>query len=43
MAVSRRMPLKDLDSIIYVHPTLSEAIGEAALKAHGLAIHILNS
>lgn len=42
MAVSRGMTLKDLDSIVYVHPTLSEAIGEAALKAHGLALHILN-
>jgi dihydrolipoamide dehydrogenase len=42
MAVSRRMKLKDLDSIIYIHPTLSEAIGEAALKADGRALHILN-
>lgn len=43
MAVSRRLKLKDLDSIIYIHPTLSEAIGEAALKADNKALHILNS
>lgn len=42
MAVSRGMTLKDLDSLIYVHPTLSEAIGEAALKADNRALHILN-
>jgi len=42
MAVSRRMKLKDVDSIIYIHPTLSESIPEAALKASGLALHILN-
>lgn len=42
LAVSRRFKLKDLDSIIYIHPTLSEAIPEAALKANGLALHILN-
>ncbi|MBC7363584.1 MAG: dihydrolipoyl dehydrogenase [Candidatus Aminicenantes bacterium] len=43
MAVARRMKLKDIDSIIYIHPTLSESIPEAALKANGLALHILNS
>lgn len=43
MAVSRRLKIKDLDSIIYVHPTLSEAIPEAALKANKEALHILNS
>lgn len=42
MAVSRRLKLKDVDSIIYIHPTLSESIPEAALKANGLALHILN-
>ncbi|MDH7493971.1 MAG: dihydrolipoyl dehydrogenase [Candidatus Saccharicenans sp.] len=42
MAVSRRLKLKDLDSIIYIHPTISESIPEAALKANGLALHILN-
>lgn len=43
MAVAKGMTLKDLDGIIYIHPTLSETIGEAALKANGAALHILNS
>jgi len=42
MAVAKGMTLKELDSIIFIHPTLSEAIGEAALKANGEALHILN-
>ncbi len=42
MAVARRLTLKDLDSIIYIHPTISESIPEAALRADGLALHILN-
>jgi dihydrolipoamide dehydrogenase len=43
MAVARGLTLKELDGIIYVHPTLSETIGEAALKANNEALHILNS
>jgi dihydrolipoamide dehydrogenase len=43
MAVAKGMPLRELDGIIYVHPTLSETIGEAALKANNAALHILNS
>jgi dihydrolipoamide dehydrogenase len=43
MAVAKGMTLKDLEAIIYIHPTLSEAIGEAALKANDEALHILNS
>jgi len=43
MAVSKGLTLKELDSIIYIHPTFSEAIGEAALKANNEALHILNS
>ncbi|MBP8601781.1 MAG: dihydrolipoyl dehydrogenase [Candidatus Saccharicenans sp.] len=42
MAVSRRLKIRDLDSIIYIHPTLSEAIPEAALKTNKEALHILN-
>jgi dihydrolipoyl dehydrogenase len=42
MAVAKGMTLKELDSIIYIHPTLSEMIGEAALKANNEALHILN-
>ncbi len=43
MAVAKGMTLRELDSIIYIHPTISEAIGEAALKANNEALHILNS
>jgi dihydrolipoamide dehydrogenase len=43
MAVAKGMTLEELDGIIYIHPTLSEAIGEAALKANNEALHILNS
>jgi dihydrolipoamide dehydrogenase len=32
--------LEDIAGIIHVHPTLSEAFPEAALKALGHAIHI---
>jgi dihydrolipoyl dehydrogenase len=42
MAVAKKMTLQELDSIIYIHPTLSETIGEAALKANNEALHILN-
>jgi dihydrolipoamide dehydrogenase len=43
MAVAKRMTLEELAGIVYIHPTLSEAIGEAALKANNEALHILNS
>jgi dihydrolipoamide dehydrogenase len=43
MAVSKGMKLADLASLIYIHPSLSETIGEAALKAKGEALHILNT
>jgi dihydrolipoamide dehydrogenase len=43
MAVAKGLTLDELDSIIYIHPTLSETIGEAALKAENRALHILNS
>ncbi len=43
MAVAKGMTLEELDGIIYIHPTLSEAIGEAALKAKNKALHILNA
>ncbi len=43
MAVARGLTLDELDSIIYIHPTLSETIGEAALKAENRALHILNT
>jgi dihydrolipoamide dehydrogenase len=43
MAVARGMTLRDVERVIYIHPSLSEAIGEAALKAKNEALHILNS
>ena len=43
MAVSKGMKLADIASLIYIHPSLSETIGEAALKAKNEALHILNS
>lgn len=43
MAVSKGMKLADVASLIYIHPSLSEAIGEAALKAKNEALHILNA
>jgi dihydrolipoamide dehydrogenase len=42
MAVARGMKLKDVAEVIFIHPSLSETIGEAALKAKGEALHILN-
>ena len=42
LAVQNRMTLKDVSSAIHIHPTLSEAVMEAALKACGIAIHALN-
>jgi dihydrolipoamide dehydrogenase len=43
MAVAKGMKLEDVSSLIYIHPSLSEAVGEAALKAKNEALHILNS
>jgi dihydrolipoamide dehydrogenase len=43
MAVSRGLKLAEVASLIYIHPSLSEMIGEAALKAKGEALHILNT
>jgi len=43
LAVQNRMTLKDVSSAIHIHPTLSEAMMEAALKARGIAIHALNN
>ncbi len=42
LAVRLGLKLEDISSTIHVHPTLSEAIMEAALKAQGKAIHALN-
>jgi dihydrolipoamide dehydrogenase len=42
LAISKGLRIQDVSSSIHIHPTLSEAVMEAALKAEGKAIHILN-
>ena len=42
LAVSRGATLGEIGGLIHIHPTLSETIGEAALKAKNEALHILN-
>jgi len=42
LAVGKGMKLQDVSSSIHIHPTLSESVMEAALKAEGAAIHALN-
>ena len=42
LAVKYGLTTKDVASTIHVHPTLSEAVMEAALKADGIALHALN-
>jgi dihydrolipoamide dehydrogenase len=43
MVVAKGMTLADVASLIYIHPSLSETVGEAALKAKNEALHILNA
>ncbi|MDD4877309.1 MAG: dihydrolipoyl dehydrogenase [Dehalococcoidales bacterium] len=40
LAVKMKATVSDLSSTIHAHPTLSEAVREAALDAEGIAIHI---
>ena len=42
LAMKTRITATDLSKTIHAHPTLSEAIHEAALATHGRAIHITN-
>jgi len=42
LAIGKDLRLQDISSSIHVHPTLSEALMEAALKAKNEAIHALN-
>ena len=42
LAVAREVTLSEIGGLIHIHPTLSEAIGEAALKARNEALHLLN-
>jgi dihydrolipoamide dehydrogenase len=43
LAVKEGLSLKAIASTIHIHPTLSEAVMESAMNAHGEAIHILNT
>jgi dihydrolipoamide dehydrogenase len=42
MAVRKGLTLDDIGTTIHVHPTISEGIMEASLKAEGQAVRILN-
>jgi len=42
LAIQKDLKLKDLSSTVHIHPTLSEAVMEAALNARNEAIHMLN-
>jgi dihydrolipoamide dehydrogenase len=42
LAMAKNLKLRDVASTIHIHPTLSESVMEAAMKAHGMAIHVLN-
>lgn len=42
LAVKKEMTLEDISSSVHIHPTLSEAVMEGALKARGVSLHMLN-
>jgi dihydrolipoamide dehydrogenase len=42
LAIHKRLKVGDVAGSIHIHPTLSEAVMEAALKTEGKAIHALN-
>jgi dihydrolipoamide dehydrogenase len=42
LAVWKKIPLREIGEMIHIHPTLSETMGEAALKALGEALHLVN-
>lgn len=43
LAIRKGMKIQDISTTIHVHPTLSEAVMEAAMKTKGEAIHVLNT
>jgi dihydrolipoamide dehydrogenase len=43
LCVEKGMKLQDVSSVYHIHPTLSETVMEAALKAKGEALHVLNT
>ncbi len=42
LAMSKGLRIQDISSSIHIHPTLSEAVMEAAMKTKNEAIHVLN-
>jgi dihydrolipoamide dehydrogenase len=42
LAMFKGLKIQDVSSAIHIHPTLSEAVMEAALKVKGLALHAVN-
>jgi len=42
LAMAKCLKLQDIASSIHIHPTLSEAVMKASLKARGMALHIMN-
>jgi dihydrolipoamide dehydrogenase len=42
LAMSTGLKVQEMSSSIHIHPTLSEAVMEAALKVKNQAIHVLN-
>lgn len=42
LAMSKSLKIQDIASSIHIHPTLSESVMEASMKAKGMALHILN-
>jgi dihydrolipoamide dehydrogenase len=42
LSIDRGLALRDISEAIHIHPTLSEGIMEAALKAKNAAFHVLN-
>jgi dihydrolipoamide dehydrogenase len=43
LALRKGLSIQDVSSTIHIHPTVSESLAEAALKAKGVSIHALNS
>jgi dihydrolipoamide dehydrogenase len=42
LAIAQKMKLSALSRLIHIHPTISESVAEAALKAKNQALHMLN-
>ncbi len=42
LAMTKDLKINDIAESIHIHPTLSEAVMEAALKSNGRAIHCMN-